>query len=956
MGFWRRARSLFTRQQFSASTPRPIDQLIYEMMHSSGRVTRAEALSVPAVLRGRNKICDSVSTLPLTQFGPDRRAVSLSLLDQIDPDVANVVTLAQTVEDLLFEGISWWRKTGYGWDGFPTSARHLDFSSVSLNPPEGRSPAPLPSGYDPRGGVVWVDGVEVEGRELIRFDSPNPGLLHTAGRSIRKALLLDRTTEMYADNPRPLDYLSAGPEAEDLDDDEVPGLLAKWRAWRKGGSTAYLPKALIYNSVDSPTPADMQLVELQKQAWLEIANAIGLDPEDLGVSTTSRTYFNAVDRRQTTVNEVYSPYMQAITSRLSMGDVTKRGYRVAFDLDDYLRADPLTRWQTYEIANRMGAITVDEIRSEENLPMLTPAQRRQLAPPPQTPAAASSTPPPVRVENVTGRALTSFASAKHTFVDVPVQQFKVDVEARTIEGLALPYGKVGQNHNGKFRFAPGALQYSEMGRNKLLRDHEMGQALGRLVFEEERPEGKFVRYKVARGAAGDEALILADDGVLDGFSVGVEFDYAADTVPDPDNKGVALVRRADWFETSLTAMPAFDDARVTRVAASRDQGEHMETEETSVAAPAAPDFNAMFAAFMATQNQPQGPTVVNATRQTATTQVNEAKPYRFDRAGTLRRGTHEFSSDVFAWVRGQDETAHNRVMEFAREQFVVTTDVDELNPTRQRPDMYVDQRAFLYPVWNTINKGNLGDITPFTFPKFSSAATLVSAHVEGTEPALGTFVSTSQTVTPGAKSGKMKLAREVVDQGGNPQVSGLIWRKMVQAWYEALEAAAVAILDAATPTGITLTTGGGTTGQTLDSELTAAFAGLQFIRGGFSMDSMFTQIDLYKALIAAKDTAGRRLYPAIGPQNASGTVSRRFAAVDVNGVTALPSWALAATGVVAASSYLFDREEVHGWASAPQRIDIDRTEVANVYIGLFGYVATAISDINGVREVIYDPA
>ncbi len=65
---------------------------------------------------------------------------------------------------------------------------------------------------------------------------------------------------------------------------------------------------------------------------------------------------------------------------------------------------------------------------------------------------------------------------------------------------------------------------------------------------------------------------------------------------------------------------------------------------------------------------------------------------------------------------------------------------------------------------------------------------------------------------------------------------------------------------------------------------------------------------------------------------------------------------LAASGTVAASSYLFDRESVHGWASAPQRLTIDQTEVANVYVGLFGYKATAISDINGVREIVYDPA
>jgi hypothetical protein len=303
-----------------------------------------------------------------------------------------------------------------------------------------------------------------------------------------------------------------------------------------------------------------------------------------------------------------------------------------------------------------------------------------------------------------------------------------------------------------------------------------------------------------------------------------------------------------------------------------------------------------------------------------------------------------------------DLTAKDRAETFVREQFnVITTDVNELNPTRNRPDMYVDQRSFQYPLWEAINKGTLTDITPFTFPKFSSAASLVAAHTEGNEPSSGTFVTTSQTVTPTAVSGKAKISRETWDQGGNPQVSNLIWNQMVKGWYEALEAAAVTELDAASPTQIDFSATPGLADDDLDQALTQAFAALQFVRGGFSMDNMFTQIDLYKALVAATDADGRRLYPAIGPANAIGTVRPRFAALDINGVTALPAWALAATGSVAASSYLFDSSSVHGWASNPQRLTFD-IEVANIYIGIWGYKATAISDSSGVREVIYDPA
>lgn len=966
VGLWRAMLARLTARFAAGSTPRPIDRVIGDMLRGSGRVGRLEALSVPAVQRGRNLIC-SIATLPLVQHGPDWQEVRLSLLEQIDPDVPNVVTLSQTIEDLLCDGVSWWWVTARGFDGFPTFCRHVDVSSVSLNPPGGmQRPAPLPGGYDPRNAVIYVDGRPVSVRDVIRFDSPNPPLLVAGARAIRRALLLDRAAEVYADGGRPLDYFSPADGAEDIGDDEIETMLSQWQARRKRRGTGWLPKALKYNAVDSPSPADLQLVALQQRAALDIANAMGLDPEELGISTTSRTYANVTDRRQDKINDTLAPYMSAITDRLSMGDVTRRGYRIAFDLDDYMRADPATRWATYQIAESMGATTVDEIRTDERRPALTAAQRRQTAP--KAPAAPVPLPANVRPIRPTSAA---FAGAEHTFVSLPVTGFKVDAAKRTIEGVALPYGAIGDNGAGRFRFAPGALELpGVMSRNKLLNNHDYAKSLGKMIHSEESDGGALVRYKVVRGPAGDQALIDAEDGAADGFSVGVDI---IDAVPDPDNEGVMLVNHAIWHETSLTAMPAFDDARVTSVTASRTGGsppmepcttcgqQHAPGVACTAPAitPAAPDMNAMFAAFMANYQPPvtppEGPTFVNPlARPTGPAHVTDPAPYRFDRSGHLQPGSHSFSRDIVAHVGG-DNTAHERLMDFVRQQFVTVADVAAVNPTEYRPELYVDQREFLYPVWDAINKGTMTEVTPFTFPKFNTATGLVANHVEGTEPALGTFTATTQTITPTPVSGKIKLPREAVDQVGNPQTDNLIWRQMTRAWYEALEAAAVAILatNAAAITDIPITTAAAD--SALDQALTAALAGLQFVRGGFTMDTMFTQIDLYKALVAAKDTAGRRLYPAISPQNAIGTVRSKFAALDLNGVTALPAWATAASGIVVASSWLLDRESVHGWASAPQRIDIDRTEVANVYIGLWGYKATAVSDVNGVREITYDP-
>jgi phage head maturation protease len=1017
------------------TAPKPIDEMFVEMRGRGSTVTREQAMSVTTVQRGRNLLC-SIATLPLEQLAPDNTRVRNPLLDQIDPDVANVVTMAQTLEDLIFDAIAWWKVTARDAAGFPVYAQRLDPNTVSLDPPVGRSPAPLPSGEDPRRpGVVYVDGKAVPWNDVIRFDSPNAPLLRAGANAIRRSLRLANAADVYASDPRPGDYFTSRDGLEPESDDVLDEFLADWRQARKDRATGYVPYQYEYNTVDAPSPADLQLAELQRQVGLELANAMGIDPEELGISTTSRTYANVVDRRRDKINDVLSMYMRAITDRLSMGDVTRRGYRVLFNLDDYLKSNPTERWTVYNIARGMGALTVPEIREAEKWAPL----------PEDTDGEPVTEPTPLRpvpdAEDTDGLSaflhpITSFwpqvhnfeAPNSHQFTLAPGAEdgftFAVDSDKRTITGLAVPWNKIGMKYGMKFRFKPGSLAFSEVSRVKHFKDHAV--PVGRALELKNTRAGMMARLSVGQGPTGDELLQLAADEIYDGLSVGVEFSL------NPDDGDVVLARdgvydvlRADLREITTTAMPAYDDARVTRVAASRDGGTTMSCQTcgtdhapgvacaqqtqgaifaqqapggqgqgaTQQGAPAPPQAGApappaprteaagwnpeqigiamaaeptgmglthavmgfntpMAQRVIAAVAAASGPQVVNPTRPTANTTVREPDPYRFDRKGNLVAGSHDFSTDLFAGYHG-DIAAMDRATAFTQHAFdVATGDVNELNPTRQRPDLYVDQRDFRYPVWDAINKGTLADITPFTFPKFNSASGLVGNHTEGSEPSSGTLTTTGQTVTPTAVSGKAKITREVWDQGGNPQVSGLIWRQMQKGWFEALEAFAVATLDAATPTAIALTAGA--VDAALDDELTNAFVLLQYVRGGFTMDNLFTQVDLYKALANARDGDERRLYPALGPTNASGTARGRWAALDLNGVVANPAWALAASGAVVASSYLFDSESVHGWASTPQRLDFN-IEVAHVYIGLWGYKAAAISDIAGVREVTYDP-
>lgn len=984
------------RHDFVASGPMPIDNMFSMMRGWSRSVSREEALRIPGVLKGRNLLC-SVATLPLTQRGPGNRLERSPLLEQIDPNVTNVVVLAMTLEDLLFDGVSWWRVTARGADGYPSSATHIDRSRVTLKPPKawGYQPADvLPSGESATATVVYVDGKPVLAADMIRFDSPNPALLQYAGDTFRAARMYLEAAGRYASNPMPTEHFTPADNAAEPTTDQVEEFLSQWKAARRSSSTAYVPGWAKYNPDTSTSAADMKLPELKTQAALETALCMGLDPEVLGVATTSRTYANAQDWRRDRINDLFAGFMLAITQRLSMGDVTRRGYLVTFDVDDYMRADPITRTAYYRALQDMGAIRVEQIQEEEGL-LVSGDQRPTGGTPAVTPGSTGDPARDEVAQQRARRAATFDAAASTRTFEFRAGTFSVDTETRTVRGLALPYNKVASKYGLKFKFAPGSLEWGEqVSRVKFLREHMYGSAIGVATKLENTPAGLDVAFRVGQGADRDAVLADAADGILDGLSVGVEFDEATDTVPDPDDKGVLLVRRATLREVSITAMPAFDDARVTTVAASRDGGSMNCTlcgaplvpgvAHVCATAPAAPvTLTAdQFAALLAgrTPEVVEPPAVVDpagpdAGRQTASTFVNESTGYAFNarpRENTpggrfVAGGTNDFSTDVAAMLKardfdGQITPAGRRVLDFVAAQFDVdSADINETTPTIQRPDMYVDQRDYRYPLWDAVNKGTPPNgIQPFTFPKFSSASGLVGAHTEGTEPTGGTFVTTGQTVTPTAVSGKAYMTREAYDMGGNPAVSTLIWNQMVRGYKEGLETATstfLATLTAATDLLLTA--------AAADDVLMDLWEGhvvdLQFIRG-YDFDMFAVEKELFKKFAQAEDSTGRPLNPMLGPMNTNGTAARRFVRLDLAGVEAVPSWALASTAGAPNNSWLFDRSTVHGWATAPQRLEFegasdDNTSVAPVAkigFGIWGYTAFANSDIGGVRQVIYD--
>jgi hypothetical protein len=367
-------------QAFTLDVPPEITGAL-RLMDMAPRVVRREALQVPAVMAARNRICTTLSTLPLKLHGADRAIRDWPLFAQPDPNMPATVTWALTYEDLLFESVAWWQVMGRNAAGWPTSVRHVPTTSVSPQPFPWRGPADvvtpdLQIPENPHG--VYVDGQFVPNRDIIRFDSPNPPLLVHAARAIRTCLLLDATAGRYANEPMSVGYFEPDDsgidpfEEEDDADAAIDAWLAKWSAARRAHAWGWIPPGVKLGDGPAFSPKDLQLADARQHAVLEIARATGIDPEDLGVSTTSRTYQNREERLRDFINFTLGGYISAVQDRLSMRDVSPNGSYARIKLDGFLKADLVTRLNAYKLGREVGVYDDDRIAELEDIPSAKP--------------------------------------------------------------------------------------------------------------------------------------------------------------------------------------------------------------------------------------------------------------------------------------------------------------------------------------------------------------------------------------------------------------------------------------------------------------------------------------------------------------------------------------------------------------------------------------------------------
>lgn len=564
--------------------------------------------------------------------------------------------------------------------------------------------------------------------------------------------------------------------------------------------------------------------------------------------------------------------------------------------------------------------------------------------------------------------------------------FAVDRTARKITGLILPYGQIGEIPSGpaagKYRFARGqATLPADLSRVKLVINHAVTNArevIGYLESTEETAAGLMGTFAVGRSAAADEALINAEDKVWDGLSAGF-----APGARFALRGGVYEPVNAPIREVSVTPLPIFTDARVTGVAASAavDHKEESSMPETIEAPPsgapttdpanppvtfsdkAAAEFSAQLAEL---KTKIDGLADIKVPVPTAQFSVKEEPIYRFGGSIPAPSG-HDFAMDMLAAVRDGDRAALDRVSKFTTEAaeagptFATTADVDAINPTEYRPDMFLGQAPTpRSPLYDAFHKGSLSSVRPFTYSILDRTATTaaVGTHTEGSNPAATNVVTTTAaTVEPGAMSGRVHITREVADLGGTPNYSGLVWLALERSFAIQREQRTAALLAAiAAPTALNPTAiAAGATGAVAGANVKRGLVGLQFIPEGGMFDHVFGQQDLYTALADAVTTTGEELYPQRNPTNRSGQAASRWRTLDIGGYEMEPTWSLGASSANASKSWVASSAAVHVFASGLQRLDKLAETVEGWDLGVWAYFGGVVWDASLLRVISYDP-
>ena len=488
-------------------------------------------------------------------------------------------------------------------------------------------------------------------------------------------------------------------------------------------------------------------------------------------------------------------------------------------------------------------------------------------------------------------------------------------ERREISGKIVPMGtgEVGRTNLGGVVFEAGSIEIDDPSKIKLLSQHDMKKPVGRMVTATVRPDGIYATFKLSRSTGGNDALVMAQEGLVSGLSVGAEV-----IASKPSRDGHIVVSAAKLKEVSLVTEPAFKSAQVLEIAA-----EEVET-------PAEP--------IQPTESEPvvEDTTQVEAPAVEAAA-VEAARPTVVVNAAATRERVAPITSAQYLEASIKAAMGDDN----ARRTVLAADDSTSTNTGLTLPQHlqeFVTTTFTGRPAFEAVTRSALPAAgMSFTIPKLGTAPTVADTD-EGAAPSETGMTSTYDTVTVNKFAGLNRISWELIDRS-SPAFMELLMTELRKAYEKATDSALIA---AFTASG-TAATGVAATAAGLQSFISTEAAAAYKATGGDFANKLVASTDQWAAIANYADTTGRSLYSAQGQtMNASGAVVPTSVMGTVLGTSLIVDHNIATSGIVDESAFLVAPGSVQVWESPTTQLRLNVLTSGELEIALYGYLAIGV--------------
>jgi HK97 family phage prohead protease len=520
-------------------------------------------------------------------------------------------------------------------------------------------------------------------------------------------------------------------------------------------------------------------------------------------------------------------------------------------------------------------------------------------------------------------------------------------ERRIIAGKIAPYGEVGNTSAGRVVFAPNSISAENPNKIKLLMSHDNTKPVGRMKSINSTSDGLYASFKISSSMPGDTAILLAQEQLMDGLSVGVEV-----TASEPKDNYL-LVTAATLREVSLVESAAFSSAAVQSIAAAVGDMPVTPVEAASTkvtttntvinSTTTETETETESEAAVTTAPEENAPEATDALEQAAPT-VEAARKIIMPSALNSQRVRHDITSMGAYTARkvkaslGDEES---RLFVTAADDF--SSAGLGFTPTQYLKSIVSTQGNFGRPAFECVDRQTVpASGMTINRPKFTTYPT-VTVEAEGGAVSNTDAVSEYLTSTISKYSGMQTLSIELLERS-DPGFYDAITNELTNNYLKVTDAAVIAALTA----GGTQATAVAATSAGVISYISTE-APLAYTNSSYFAKNYLAGSSQWSLLLGATDSTGRPIYSAANPMNAGGNSTTTSAKGNVMGLDLYVDRNVVST-TIDESAFIIAPEAFTVFESETAYMSVNVVSNLQVQIAIYGYMATMVNIAGGIRR------